>query len=435
MLNSRAITKFIRLFILVSLLFLIISCDSSNPNPFDENPSLDSLALSHSYTRQFGTTRYDEPTSAITDPAGNIYITVDSRPYSGSGINDAYLYKYAANGNFLQKTSPLVCCDFDYHHMTGVSKRGNGPVYVTGFYNQDKEYMYIAKTIADGSLRLIQKFSEFPDANGNPTHLRSHAIIASSPFDVYLLFSRISYPYQTERVYLMQYNLTFHTVSWETYIGSMAYFDDDPSMTKDPQGNIYTAISIAGGSGQRNNLISKHNNSGNILWSKITHPYGFCGFSNSMPSVNDIANDANGNIYITGTINNVNCGMQVHQDAYIRKYDTDGTVMWTKQFGTNTIDVANSLSIDASGNLYIAGHTLGSMQSNVANKGEYDAFVRKYDANGNELQTRQFGTPKIDTVYNLTTDTNGVYVMGGTWGTLMSPRIGSFDAYIRKYIP
>ena len=42
--------------------------------------------------------------------------------------------------------------------MTGVSKRGNGPVYVTGYYVRDAQsYMYLAKTLADGNLRVIKE--------------------------------------------------------------------------------------------------------------------------------------------------------------------------------------------------------------------------------------------------------------------------------------
>jgi hypothetical protein len=434
--SHPAITKPTGFFIFIALLLFVTGC-GSNPSFPESNTSLDSLALTHSYTRQFGTTRFDEATNATTDTTGNLYITVNSRPYSGSGINDAYLYKYDSSGNFVQKTSPVNCCDFDYHLMTGVSKRGNGPVYVTGFYRQDKEYMYIARTIADGSLRKILTLSEAPNSNGNPTLLRSHAIIASSPYDIYLLFSKISYPYDTKRVYLMKYDPFYQRISWETYIGSMAYYDNDPSMTQDTQGTIYTVMSISNGWGQRSNLLSKYNSFGSILWSKVTHPYGTCGTANAkQQSVNDIMTDSSGNVYIAGTINTVNCDSSLHNDAYIRKYDTEGNVVWTNAFGSNTADFADCLARDASGNIYIAGATLGSIQPNVTNRGEYDAYVRKYDANGNALETRQFGTPKGDSVYDLTTDTNGnVYVIGSTWGTLQSPRVGSLDAYVRKYIP
>jgi hypothetical protein len=45
-----------------------------------------------------------------------------------------------------------------------------------------------------------------------------------------------------------------------------------------------------------------------------------------------------------------------------------------------------------------------------------DAFVRKYDAAGNELWTRQFGTGERDLAYSVAVGPSGVYVAGGTYG-------------------
>jgi len=53
---------------------------------------------------------------------------------------------------------------------------------------------------------------------------------------------------------------------------------------------------------------------------------------------------------------------------------------WIRQFGTS----AQSLTTDPSGNIYVVGEIGGS-------SGGTEAFVRKYDSLGNELWTRQFG--------------------------------------------
>src|SRR5438105_940867 len=69
---------------------------------------------------------------------------------------------------------------------------------------------------------------------------------------------------------------------------------------------------------------------------------------------------------------------------------------WTSQFGTRAHNAATSLAVDASGNAYVAGWTSGAFSGYVFSGGARDAFVRKYDTNGTESWTRQFGTRGAD---------------------------------------
>jgi hypothetical protein len=116
----------------------------------------------------------------------------------------------------------------------------------------------------------------------------------------------------------------------------------------------------------------------------------------------------------------------------VRKYDTDGSELWTSQFGSSACDRASTISVDASG-VYVAGFTMGSLpgQSFV---GFFDAFVRKYSFDGSEVWTRQFGTPDDDEILGVSVDASGVYVAGFTNGILPSQsRAGILDAFVRKY--
>ena len=45
-------------------------------------------------------------------------------------------------------------------------------------------------------------------------------------------------------------------------------------------------------------------------------------------------------------------------DAFVRRYDTDGNEDWTDQFGTSRADHAYGVSV-ANGNVYVAGDTYG----------------------------------------------------------------------------
>lgn len=108
--------------------------------------------------------------------------------------------------------------------------------------------------------------------------------------------------------------------------------------------------------------------------------------------------------------------------------------MWAHQFGTGEADFIAAVAVDTSGNVYVAGHTFGSFPEQK-NRGDTDAFLRKYDSWGNELWTRQFGSEDSDQILGVDVGPSGsVYIVGRTDGTLPHQKqLGSGDAFIRKY--
>ena len=124
-----------------------------------------------------------------------------------------------------------------------------------------------------------------------------------------------------------------------------------------------------------------------------------------------------------------------NSDAFVRKYDADGTAVWTRQFGSAFNDQPGGISVDASG-VYVAGYTGGALpgQTNAGPAGSNDVFVRKYDAAGIEVWTRQFGTSVDDRGGTISVGASGVYVAGWTKGSLPGDPSGTdYDAFVRKY--
>jgi hypothetical protein len=60
-------------------------------------------------------------------------------------------------------------------------------------------------------------------------------------------------------------------------------------------------------------------------------------------------------------------------DAFVRKYDAAGKVLWTQQFGTSANDYARSVSVGSYGSVLVAGFTAGDLVGTSA--GGTDAFV------------------------------------------------------------
>jgi hypothetical protein len=110
---------------------------------------------------------------------------------------------------------------------------------------------------------------------------------------------------------------------------------------------------------------------------------------------------------------------------------------WVRQFGAseNKNDWAYDVAVDSLGNVYMAGYTEGALLGQE-NLGSSDAFVRKYDDSWNEIWTRQFGTSDYDWAYSVAVDGSGnVYVAGNTMGAFPGQTSsGDQDAFLVKFV-
>lgn len=145
-----------------------------------------------------------------------------------------------------------------------------------------------------------------------------------------------------------------------------------------------------------------------------------------------------GGIYAAGATigsleNQANSGAS---DVFIRKYAPDGSVIWSKLAGTSFEEVAYALTAAPDGSIYVAGRTAGNLDGSTGN-GAYDAFISKYSSNGTQIWTRLLGSTSDDAAYSLATGIDGsVYVAGYTLGDLLGvPNQGHDDVFVSKYHP
>jgi hypothetical protein len=106
-------------------------------------------------------------------------------------------------------------------------------------------------------------------------------------------------------------------------------------------------------------------------------------------------------------------------------------IEWVRQFGTAGQDRASAIAVNASG-VFIGGATEAAFPG-YQSAGAVDAFVMRLDSNGSVVWIRQFGTPGIDEVLAIALDETGVYVGGDTQGTLSAAAPAGAHAFIRKY--
>lgn len=137
-----------------------------------------------------------------------------------------------------------------------------------------------------------------------------------------------------------------------------------------------------------------------------------------------IAHDpATGDIVATGYFRNSidfggnPMGSTGGNDIFLVRLTADGNHVWSKRFGDAEEQTGASVALDASGAIYVVGDVYGSVDFGdgkpVTSKGSRDAFVAKFDANGNVLWSRLFGDMESQKAQHVAiTPTNQVVVVG-----------------------
>ena len=116
--------------------------------------------------------------------------------------------------------------------------------------------------------------------------------------------------------------------------------------------------------------------------------------------------------------------------AFIRRYDRSGKVVFGKIFGSTASEIAWGVAADSAA-ITVTGYTYGSMDAQ--NKGSFDVFVRRYDRAGNVVWKRQFGTTSADLALDVAADGTGFTIAGHTQGNLGAAPKGELDVFVRRY--
>ncbi len=154
------------------------------------------------------------------------------------------------------------------------------------------------------------------------------------------------------------------------------------------------------------------------------------GGGNSTDKAYDVAVDNNGNQYVSGTFKNtVDFGGGVtitsngNADAFVAKFDSNGTIVWANSFGGDgyNTDYTDAIAVDDDGNVITAsnfGDTIYVGTDTLISTGNWDIAVVKYDASGNYLWAKHAysKSKKKDFPTDLKIDSEGNYVLTGYYG-------------------
>lgn len=391
------------------------------------------------WTRQFGSPDVDVATALSLDSSGNSYVTgytFGSLPgQTSAGAEDVFVRKYTSSG-MVAWTRQFGTSANETAYAIAVDGSGNS--YITGATggslagtSAGSDDIFVHKYTPDGTVEWTRQFGT------GATDFSGGVAVDSSGSCYVVGYTRGTLPGQAasglEDVFIRKYTST-GTEAWTHQFGTSTG-DYADGVAVDSSGNSYvtgyTDGSLPGqaSAGSFDVFVRKYTPAGAEEW---TRQFGSSGsdFSTS------IAVDSQGNSSVAGHTDGTLPGQTQagNGDAFVRRYTSDGGLLWMRQFGTSNIDSAAAVAIDTAGNSYVAGSTYGDLAA--TNAGNQDAYVRKYTPDGSEAWTKQFGTTANDVAGAMAVDnSNNCYAAGSTAGTLAGQTpAGNADAYLLRIV-
>jgi hypothetical protein len=150
----------------------------------------------------------------------------------------------------------------------------------------------------------------------------------------------------------------------------------------------------------------------------------------------DVAVDAGGNVYVAGvTLGDLHGHTNLAGDGFVAMYNSTGGHVRTLMINSSALDVAEGVAVDANGNVYVAGETRGDLHGHTL-IGVSDGFVAMYNSAGDHVRTLMINTSGWDQAYDVAVDELGnVYVTGETNGDLHGhTSLGAdYDGFVAMY--
>lgn len=387
--------------------------------------SLSSNAQNFEWVRTFGNYQDNYAESVTLDSDGNVYttgllgLTTDFDPGPGTynlttnGGSDVFVQKMDANGNFIWARSFGGSYN-DQGNASIVDQSGN--IYTTGFFTDTADFdpgpgtYYLTSTMGFFNSPSADIFIQKMDANGNFLWARSFGDFAYDD-GLSIAVDDFGFVYTTGKF--------ADTVDFDPGVGVYNL------ISPDPQSDIY---------------VLKLDANGNFVWARS---FDGAGGNDTGRSI-DV--DAAGNVYTTGDFQGAvdfdpGIGTSSYSpvgvlDAFVQKMNTNGDFIWVKIFGGVSGDVAESVSVSPSGNVYVSGRfeqttdfDPGAGVYNLTSNGGLDVFTCKLNSSGNFVWAKSFGGAGHDWGQANTIDADeSVYITGLFYWTVdFDPGAGTYN--------
>jgi len=253
---------------------------------------------------------------------------------------------------------------------------------------------------------------------------------------------------------------------WAARAGG-AFTDQASAVAVDSLGNIYvagvfSATKIIFGNDTLTNVayttsindifLAKYDANGNVLWARSAGGMG-------SDLVNSVAADNSGNVYMAGAFWSdtiyfgpdtlISIDTTATKDIFLAKYDTNGNILWAKSAGGKMDDDANAVTVDPSGNIFLAGSFHGpkiifgsdTLINAAFASSAIKLFLTKYDSTGEVKWARTTTGTGWHSANAVVSDANGNAFIAGSFynstinfnSTISLTNAGSNDIFLAKY--
>jgi len=290
---------------------------------------------------------------------------------TGNGLDDAYSIALDGSGNV---------------YVTGRSYgSGTSYDYCTIKYNSSGVQQWVARYNGTGDSDDVAS-SIAVDGSGN-VYVTGGSYGSGTSFD----YCTIKYNSSGVQQWVARYN------------GTGNYDDEAYSIALDGSGNVYVTGYSYGNGTIYDYCTIKYNSSGVQQWVAR-----YNGPGNDYDYAISIALDGSGNAYVTGT----SVGSGTGDDYCTIKYNSAGVQQWVARYNGpgNGSDVAYSIKVDGTGNVYVTGGSTGGGTG-------FDYCTIKYNSSGVQQWVARYNGPGNEEATSIALDGSGnVYVTGRSDG-------------------
>ena len=443
-----------------------------------------------SWGTYYGGSSAEDAWGVSTDSSGNLYITGYTTSASGiatagayqtsySGTGDAYIAKFSKAGSLLWAT---YFGGNNVNEAFGISLDNKGNIYIAGAttctsgiatsgafqtsFGGGSYDAFLAKFSNSGTRTWATYFGGTGLEEATGVRADDSGNVYISGFSTSTSGIATAGAYQTsfaglEDAYLAKFSGSGSQL-WASYYGGSGV-DFCYGITTDSNSDAYitgyttstSGIATAGAyqtsnAGGYDVYLAKFSHGGSLSWATY---YGGSGIDEA----DGIGADGIGNIYITGETKSTSgiatsgvyqTSLAGVQNAFLAEFSNKGNLNMATYFGGNKTDNGVGVSVDANGNVYVAGNTFST--TGIATAGAYqtsfgglgDAFSAKFDSSFGIISATYYGGPASDNAIAAFADNSGnEYIIGytqstsgiATSGAYQTANAGGQDAFIAKF--
>lgn len=173
--------------------------------------------------------------------------------------------------------------------------------------------------------------------------------------------------------------------------------------------------------------------------------------------VRGVCTDPQNNVYVIGNTYNTDLPVTVgafqstakgNYEAYLAKFDSCGSLIWCTYVGTSGFDSGEKIAFSKDNAIVFCGYTDGADLSTTpgcfqpAKNGDYDCFIGKFSLSGNPIWLTYFGAGQGDFSFDVITDSLSNIIIGGTstsnalytnTNSFQQFQAGGTDAFITRF--